>query len=83
MDINYKDIAEVKTEIAIIKERQKVIEERLGELLDSNKSMADELKAYREDAINPRRETVTIVIRSAAMVIASLFAALMAIIFMG
>ncbi len=82
MEFDYKELSELKTEIAVIKERQKAIDDRLIELLDQNKTMTEELKAYREEATRPSKELTATLIRSASMVIASLFAALMTIIFM-
>ena len=82
MEFDYRELSELKTEIAVIKERQKAIDDRLIELLTQNKTMTDELKAYREEATRPSKELTTTLVRSSAMVIASLFAALMSIIFM-
>lgn len=82
MEFDYKELSELKTEIAVIKERQKAIDDRLIDLLNQNKTMTEELKAYREEATKPGKELTATLIRSASMVIASLFAALMTIIFM-
>jgi hypothetical protein len=82
MEFDYKELSELKTEISVIKERQKEIDERLIELLTQNKTMTDELKAYREKANIPNKELMLTLFRLSAIVVTSLFASLMSIILM-
>jgi len=78
MDSDYRDISELKTEIAVVKERQKIIDERLAEIIETNKSISEELKQMYEASLNPKKELLTIIVRSSAMVIASLMATVLA-----
>jgi hypothetical protein len=82
MQQDYKDISELKTEVAVVKERQRIIDERLSEIVESNKSISAELKKMHEENSNPKKEFVTIVVRSSAMVIASLMATIITMLIM-
>ena len=79
---DYKDISELKTEIAVVKERQKIIDERLADIIESNKIISEELKQMYEASLNPKKELLTIVVRSSAMVIASLMATIITVVMM-
>lgn len=80
MDFSYKQLSELKSEIAIIKDRQMEIDYRLAELLVYNKSMSDDLKKFQEDSIEPKKQLTSTIIKSSAIVIATLFVVLLAVI---
>jgi len=82
MESDYRDISDLKTQVAVVKERQKVIDGRLAEIIESNKAISDELKQMYELNSNPKKEFLTVIVRSSAMVIASLMATVLAIIMM-
>jgi hypothetical protein len=82
MQQDYKDISELKTDVAVVKERQRIIDERLSEIIEANKNFSSELKKMYEDNANPRKEFITIIVRSSAMVIASLMATIITMLIM-
>lgn len=82
MDVNDNQLSELKSEIAIIKSRQIEIDARLVELLMYNKVMADDLKTFQEEAIQPKKQLANTIIKSAIVVIITLCVILLAVIFL-
>jgi uncharacterized membrane protein len=81
MEINYKDLAEVKTEIAIIKEKQKIINNRIDELISYNNQISDNLNEYNRKKINPKK--TGFVVRSSAILVSLFLFTFVVIISMG
>lgn len=82
MPVNYNQLSELKSEIAIIKARQIEIDDRLAELLVYNKAMSEDLKKFQEEAIQPKKHLTNTIIRSSIVVIATLCVVLLSVILM-
>jgi hypothetical protein len=83
MEINYKDLAEVKAEIAIIKEKQKIINNRVDELVVYNSQISTDLKNYNKKVITYKSNFIKVILFSSLLLVSSLITTFIVIVNLG